>query len=80
MFGAINALSPNDAHIRQQKKPLSVHIIACRLFGAKPLSEPMLGYFPLDPKGHISTKFYSILKKVNSQNEFDNAACKMATI
>ena len=26
-----------------------VKIMACRLFGAKPLSNPMLGYCPLDP-------------------------------
>ena len=32
--------------------------MACRLFGAKPLSEPMLPYCQLDPKDHKSMKFY----------------------
>ena len=30
--------------------------MACCLFGAKPLSEPMLPYCQLDPKKHISVK------------------------
>ena len=33
-------------------------MMVCRLFGAKPLSEPMLPYCQLDPKGHISMKCY----------------------
>ena len=37
-------------------RPL-VQITACRLFGAKPLSEPMPDYYPLDPWEHISVKF-----------------------
>ena len=32
--------------------------MACRLVDAKPLSEPMLPYCQLDPKEHISVKFY----------------------
>ena len=32
--------------------------MASYLFGAKPLSEPMLPYCQLDPMGHISMKFY----------------------
>ena len=35
-----------------------VQIVACPLDGAKQLSEPMLIYCPLDPKEHISVKFY----------------------
>ena len=31
-------------------------IMACRLIGAKPLSEPMLDYCQLDPCEHISMK------------------------
>ena len=33
-----------------------VQILACRLIHAKPLSEPMLDYCPLDPKEQISLK------------------------
>ena len=32
-------------------------IKACRLFGTKPLSKPMLGYWQLDPKKQTSVKF-----------------------
>ena len=38
----VNSLRPSDAYMRQQDKPTLVQIMACRLFGAKPLSEPML--------------------------------------
>ena len=33
-------------------------MMACCLVGAKPLSEPVLKYCQLDPKEHISIKFY----------------------
>ena len=39
----------------------------CRLFGAKPLSEPILPYCQWDPKEHISVKFYFKLKSFHSK-------------
>ena len=36
---------PSDAYMRQWMGSALVQIMACRLFGAKPLSEPMLGYY-----------------------------------
>ena len=41
--------------------------MACRLFGAKPLSEPMLPYYQLDPKEHISVKFHLKFKSFHSR-------------
>ena len=35
-----------------------VQIMACRLDGAEPLSEPMLTYCQLEPKDHVSMKMY----------------------
>ena len=35
-----------DAYIRYQPKPTLVQIMACFLFGTKPLSEPMLYWDP----------------------------------
>ena len=35
-----------------------VQIMACRLFGAKPFSKPMLGYCQLDPYEQTSVKFF----------------------
>ena len=40
-------------------KPSLVQIMACRLVGAKPLSEPMLEYFQLNPWEQTSGKSYS---------------------
>ena len=45
-------------HIRVSKTPTLLQIMACRLFGAKPLSESVLPYHQLDPEEHISVKFY----------------------
>ena len=39
-----HAFMPCDAYMRQQTRPSLVQIMAWRLFGAKPLSEPMLAY------------------------------------
>ena len=39
-----NPLRPRDAYMRHQTCPSLVQIMACRLVGAKPLSEPMLEY------------------------------------
>ena len=37
--------------------------MACRLFGTKPLSEPMMTYCQLDPKEYISMKYYLNCKR-----------------
>ena len=42
LMPAFNLLRPCGAYMLQQSKPSLVHIMACRLVGAKPLSEPML--------------------------------------
>ena len=36
-----------------------VQVMACRLFGAKPLPQQMLNYYQLDHKEHTSVKFES---------------------
>ena len=38
----VNSLRPSNAYMRRQPRPSFVQVTACRLFGAKPLSEPML--------------------------------------
>ena len=45
----VNSSSPIAAYMRQWLGSALVQIMACRLFGAKPLSEPMLGYCQLEP-------------------------------
>ena len=39
-----NSLRPNDAYMHQENRPSLLQIMACCLFGAKPLSVPMLEY------------------------------------
>ena len=53
--------------MRQYNITSLVQIMACRLFGAKPLSEPMLPYCQLDPKEHISVKFCLKLRSFHSR-------------
>ena len=45
---------PNDGYIRQWSRPSLVQIMDCRLFGANPLSEPMLAFHQLDHWEQIS--------------------------
>ena len=56
-FWFCNSLRLSDAYMRQYNMPKLLEIMACHLFWAKPLSEPMLPYCQLDPKEHISVKF-----------------------
>ena len=58
---------PSDAYVRQWIRSALVQIMACRLIGAKPLSQPMLGYCQLDPKEQTSVKFLSKYKIFHSQ-------------
>ena len=52
--------------------------MACRLFGAKPLSEPMLPCCQLEPKENILlTKF---LKDFIKENALKNVVCKMSAM
>ena len=50
---------PSAAYMRQWTGSAFVQVMACRLFGAKPLSEPMLAICQLDSWKHISVKFKS---------------------
>ena len=54
-----NASLPSVAYMSQWIGSALVQIMACRLFGAKPLSKPLSGYRQLDPKEQTSVKFES---------------------
>ena len=54
--------------------------MACRLFGAKTLSEPVLCYCQLDPKEQPSVKFNQNTKLFILKNASDNIACEKAAI
>ena len=56
-IGSLNSLRPSDAYMRQWNESSLVQVMACCLFGTKPLSEPMLAYSLLDAWEHISVIF-----------------------
>ena len=56
-YGAFNSSPPSATYMCQWTGSALVQIMACRLFGAKPLSEPMYGCCQLDPKEYISVTF-----------------------
>ena len=45
----LNSLRPSDAYMRRWTGSSLLQIMAFRLVGAKPLSEPMLGYCKFEP-------------------------------
>ena len=46
--------------------------MACRLVGAKPLSEPMLGYCQLEPKEQTSVKTKQNSQILTQENIVEN--------
>ena len=64
---AFNSSPPIAAYMRRRTCPALVRVMACRLFGAKPLSEPMLTYCQLDSCEQISVKFESELYHFHSR-------------
>ena len=54
--------------------------MACRLFGAKPLPEPMPTSCQLDTYEQNSVKFESKFKVFHSQNVFENIVGQMKAI
>ena len=58
-FTAAFPSPPSAAYMRQQTRSALVQVMACRLFGTKPLPEPILAYCQLDSWEQISGKFES---------------------
>ena len=54
--------------------------MACRLDGAKPLSETMLDYCYLNPYEQTSVKFQSEFKHFIHENALENVVCEIASI
>ena len=63
----INSSAPSAACMRQWIGLALVQIMACRPFGAKLSSKPMLGYCQLDPSEQTSVKFQSKYQTLHSQ-------------
>ena len=64
----INSSTPmySAAYMRRWSGSTLVQVMACRLYGAKPLPEPMLTYSRLDTYKQISVKFESKYKTFHS--------------
>ena len=56
----VNSSPPCAAYMRQWLRSALVQIKACRLFGAKPLPKPMLGYCQVDPCEQTSWNFNTL--------------------
>ena len=54
-----NSLRPSTSNMHHQRMQSLVHIMACRLIGTKPLSEPVIEYYQLETWEQISVKFES---------------------
>ena len=67
---------PSAAYIRQWMGPSLVHVMACRLFGPKPLPEPVLAYCQLNSweKNHWNSNRNSII--FIQEIAFENVTCQ----
>ena len=63
--------------MRQWIGSVFVQVMACHLFGAKPLPEPMLAYCQLDPQEQTSVKFQPKYKILIDENAFENIVCQI---
>ena len=57
IWKSLNSSPPSAAYMRKWTGSALVQVMACRLFGAKPLPEPMPVYCWLDPYEQTSVKF-----------------------
>ena len=62
-------------HMHQLCESSTVRVMACRLFGTKPLPEPMLIYHQLGRLEQTATKFESKYKILISNKMHSNMSC-----
>ena len=74
----LNSLRPSDTYMRRQPRTSLFQIMACLLFGAKPLSEPMLEYWTLWNK--LQWNLNQNLNIFIDENVFENDVCEIAAI
>ena len=78
---SFNALRPDDAYMRHWTRSSLVHVMACRLVGAKPLPETMMAYCQLD---HRESRFSVVVIKIKifsvTQLHSEMSSAKVAAI
>ena len=67
-INVFNTSPPRSAYMRHWTRSALVQVMACRLFGAKPLHKPMLIYCQLGPWEQTSMKFASKYKTFHIWN------------
>ena len=75
----VNSSPPSAAYMRPWAGSTLVQVMACRLFGAKPLPEPMLTFCQLDPQEQTSVKFEST-KFPTGEIAFEKVVYEMVAI
>ena len=76
----MNSSPPSAAYMCQSTRTAIIQVVACHLFGTKPLPEPMLTNCQLDPKEQTSVEFKSKYMIFIHKNAFENVICEMAAI
>ena len=76
----VKLLGPGDADMRRWPGSSLDQIMDFRLFGAKPLSEPMMTNRQLDAEEHISINLYLKTKIFIQENARENAVWKLVVI
>ena len=75
--GSINSSPPRATYMHQWTGLALVQVMACRLFGAKPLPEPVLTYSEFDKLQWNSNQNTKLLTHENASEEI---VCEMAAI
>ena len=76
----VNSSAPSAAYMRQWTVSALVQAMACRLFGAKPLPEPMLTYCQLEPCEQTCYNSNRNTKLFIQENAFGTVICELAAI
>ena len=76
----INSSCSSAAYMRRWTRSSLVQIIACRLFGAKPLTKPMLVYCQLEPYEKLQRNFNQYTELFIHETSTENIVCEMAAI
>ena len=75
----LNSSHPSFVSIRQWIVSALVQIMACHLFGAKPLSKPMLGYCQWNLRNKLQWNFSNTKLFINEMAS-ENIVCQMTVI
>ena len=76
----VNSSPPSATYMRHWIGTTLVQIMACRLFGAKPLSKITLDYFNRTLRNKLQWNFTQNKKLFIDENASENIVCKMAAI